>query len=96
MYGAGNSRLWDLFGFLTNCDFFSVLGEYVAAKISNTELGTSCKKFTYRLLLLLLLLLLLASVVGLSVVIEVVIIVRVVVVVSEVTIMSSEVLHKQE
>ena len=55
---------------------FFVVGEYVAAKISNTELGTSRKKFTYRLLLLLL-----AAVVGLLVVIEVVIVVIVVVVV---------------
>jgi hypothetical protein len=56
--------------------FFFVVREYVGAKISNTGLGTSRKKFTYRLLLPLL-----AAVVGLLVVIEVVIIVVIVVVV---------------
>jgi len=58
--------------------FFFVVGEYLAAKISKTELGISCKKFTYRLLLFL------AAVVGLLVAIKVVKVVTVVVVVSEI------------
>jgi hypothetical protein len=75
--GADNSRRWDLFWLLTHCDFFFVLGECVAAKISKIELGTFCKKFTYMLLLL-------AVMLGILVVIEVVWLVIFVVVVSEI------------